>query len=276
MSFTTIGRNKVYASIEDLPENLKLVNGDRLLIQTDNGTALVDWENVKVPADHTEFGDTIDDIKSYIDEVKNYFDDYRLRLENLDDAVRDISNELCIDYTKYNIPEEGEGISAQEAEKWNPEPPEGIRINNIMTRLSILEGNELESTHKPDGENPYEHNEEDYIKIEDKSTPRIDKIENRLKALDGLEVDSETTETTETPIKERIKLLEDDVSNLKTSEGIKHSRVKTIIVEGGTDTITETKTLNLYLDDYFKKVDDIEIKLSALESTVVNISDILS
>jgi hypothetical protein len=67
MSFTAIGRNKVYASIEDLPENLKLVNGDRLLIQTDNGTALVDWENVKVTADHTNFGDTIDDLKSYID-----------------------------------------------------------------------------------------------------------------------------------------------------------------------------------------------------------------
>jgi hypothetical protein len=32
MSYTKIGRNKVYASIEDLPENLKLVDGDRILI----------------------------------------------------------------------------------------------------------------------------------------------------------------------------------------------------------------------------------------------------
>lgn len=57
MSYTAIGRKKVYASIEDLPENQKLVNGDRLLLQTEDGTALIDYENVKIDLQHTTFGD---------------------------------------------------------------------------------------------------------------------------------------------------------------------------------------------------------------------------
>jgi hypothetical protein len=66
MSYTKIGRNKVYASIEDLPENLKLVNGDRLLIQTDNGTALVDWENITISKDKTDFREELEDFENFV------------------------------------------------------------------------------------------------------------------------------------------------------------------------------------------------------------------
>jgi hypothetical protein len=56
MSYTSVGRKKVYASIEDLPENQKLVDGDRILIQTEDGTALVDYSNVKIDLNHCTFG----------------------------------------------------------------------------------------------------------------------------------------------------------------------------------------------------------------------------
>jgi hypothetical protein len=56
MSYTSVGRNKVYASIEDLPENQKLVDGDRILIQTEDGTALIDYSNIKIDLEHTTFG----------------------------------------------------------------------------------------------------------------------------------------------------------------------------------------------------------------------------
>lgn len=56
MSYTSIGKNKVYASINDLPENQKLVNGDRIIIQTEDGTALVDYENIKLDLNHVTFG----------------------------------------------------------------------------------------------------------------------------------------------------------------------------------------------------------------------------
>ena len=56
MSYTNIGKKKVYASINDLPENQKLVNGDRIIIQTEDGTALVDYENIKLDLNHVPFG----------------------------------------------------------------------------------------------------------------------------------------------------------------------------------------------------------------------------
>mgnify|MGYP003306090885 CR=1 FL=1 len=56
MSYTSVGKNKVYASINDLPENQKLVNGDRIIIQTEDGTALVDYENIKLDLNHVTFG----------------------------------------------------------------------------------------------------------------------------------------------------------------------------------------------------------------------------
>lgn len=59
MSYTSVGRNKVYTSIEDLPQNQKIVNGDRILIQTDEGTALVDYEDIKIDLGHTTFGTQI-------------------------------------------------------------------------------------------------------------------------------------------------------------------------------------------------------------------------
>lgn len=164
MSFTAIGRNKVYASIEDLPENLKLVNGDRLLIQTDNGTALVDWENVKVPADHTDFGDTIDDLKSYIDQTNSYFSNVTDRLDAFERAVEDFANEFETNPENYATPEALEGTDPAEVSYTAP-APQFNRIKNIIIRLDNLEGNSKEDTHKFDDKGLI-------------STPKATRIEN--------------------------------------------------------------------------------------------------
>lgn len=91
MSYTAIGRKKVYASIEDLPENQKLVNGDRLILQTEDGTALVDYENVKIDLQHTTFGDQIRDlvslssaIDSYIEQLHGEYKDINVWLSGLE------------------------------------------------------------------------------------------------------------------------------------------------------------------------------------------------
>lgn len=55
MAVTSVGKNRTYASIEDLPENQTLVDGDRILVQTDDGTALVDFANLKIDLAHTTF-----------------------------------------------------------------------------------------------------------------------------------------------------------------------------------------------------------------------------
>lgn len=81
MSYTAVGKNKVYASIEDLPENQKLVNGDRILIQTDDGTALVDYENIKIDLNHVTFGTQISQlvqftatVEEFVEQIQNDFE----------------------------------------------------------------------------------------------------------------------------------------------------------------------------------------------------------
>ena len=74
MSYTSVGRNKVYASIQDLPENQKLVNGDRILIQTDDGTALIDYANVKIDLAHTTFETQVTNLIQFTSTAQTYFD----------------------------------------------------------------------------------------------------------------------------------------------------------------------------------------------------------
>ena len=72
MSYTSIGKNKVYASINDLPENQKLVNGDRIIIQTEDGTALVDYENIKLDLNHVTFGTQISQLIEFTATVEQF------------------------------------------------------------------------------------------------------------------------------------------------------------------------------------------------------------
>ena len=74
MSYTTVGKNKVYTSIEDLPENQKMVNGDRILVQTEDGTALVDFANVKIDLAHVTFGTQVTKLIEFTSSVEQYIE----------------------------------------------------------------------------------------------------------------------------------------------------------------------------------------------------------
>ena len=74
MSYTAVGRNKVYASIEDLPQNQKIVNGDRILIQTEDGTALVDYANIKIDLEHVTFATQITNLVQFTSTVDAFVD----------------------------------------------------------------------------------------------------------------------------------------------------------------------------------------------------------
>ena len=75
MSYTTVGKNKVYTSIDDLPENQKLVDGDRILIQTEDGTALVDFSNVKIDLNHCTFGTQVSQLIEFTSNVEQYIEE---------------------------------------------------------------------------------------------------------------------------------------------------------------------------------------------------------
>lgn len=101
MSYTSVGRNKVYTSIEDLPENQKLVDGDRILIQTEDGTALVDYSNVKIDLNHCSFGTTISQlveftssVEQYIDEIDTSFNEIKEETASLKTKVQEIQEQM--------------------------------------------------------------------------------------------------------------------------------------------------------------------------------------
>lgn len=101
MSYTAVGRNKVYASIEDLPENQKLVDGDRILIQTEDGTSLVDYSNVKIDLNHCTFGTQISQlieftstVEQYIEEMDTSFNEIREETASLKIKVEEIKQQM--------------------------------------------------------------------------------------------------------------------------------------------------------------------------------------
>lgn len=101
MSYTAIGRNKVYASIEDLPENQKLVNGDRILIQTDDGTALVDYENIKIDLNHVTFGTQISQliqftatVEQFVEQIQNDFTSIQEETSNMKIAISELQDKM--------------------------------------------------------------------------------------------------------------------------------------------------------------------------------------
>ena len=90
MSYTAIGRKKVYASIEDLPENQKLVNGDRLLLQTEDGTALIDYENVKIDLQHTTFGDQFRNLMELSSTVESFASTLNTDIDDIKQDIKDL------------------------------------------------------------------------------------------------------------------------------------------------------------------------------------------
>lgn len=94
MSYTSVGRNKVYASIEDLPENQKLVDGDRILIQTDDGTALVDYANIKIDLNHCTFGTQISQLIEFTTSVEQYIDEINTEFETLKEETTNVKNSV--------------------------------------------------------------------------------------------------------------------------------------------------------------------------------------
>jgi len=72
MAITNVGKNRVYASIKDLPENQSIVDGDRIIIDTEEGTCLVDYSNIKIDLDHTTFGTQFSEMVNFTSTVNAF------------------------------------------------------------------------------------------------------------------------------------------------------------------------------------------------------------
>ena len=83
MSYSVVGNKKVYASIEDLPENQKIADGDRILIQTSDGTALVDYANIRINPAHTTFESTLTSLVEFTSTVQAFVSEVQSSVESL-------------------------------------------------------------------------------------------------------------------------------------------------------------------------------------------------
>lgn len=101
MAVTSVGKNRTYASIEDLPENQKLNDGDRILIQTDDGTALVDFSNVKIDLAHTTFETQITNLvdftstaTAFIEQIESDFASIQEEAVNLKNSITEMQEKI--------------------------------------------------------------------------------------------------------------------------------------------------------------------------------------
>ena len=83
MSYSVVGNKKVYASIEDLPENQKIADGDRILVQTSDGTALVDYANIRINPAHTTFETTLTSLVEFTSTVQAFVTEVQSSVESL-------------------------------------------------------------------------------------------------------------------------------------------------------------------------------------------------
>ena len=94
MSYTTVGKNKVYTSIDDLPENQKLVDGDRILIQTEDGTALVDFSNVKIDLNHCTFGTQVSQLIEFTSNVEQYIEEMDVNFNEIKEETSTLKSQM--------------------------------------------------------------------------------------------------------------------------------------------------------------------------------------
>ena len=104
MAITNVGNNRVYASIKDLPENQSIVDGDRIIIDTEEGTCLVDYSNFKIDLSHTTFGEQFSEmvnytatVNSFVTQMEDEFTAIQDETATLNSKVKDIEDMLdCV------------------------------------------------------------------------------------------------------------------------------------------------------------------------------------
>lgn len=74
MAVTNVGKNRVYASIKDLPENQSILDGDKIIVDTDTGTCLIDYSNFKIDLEHTTFGQQFYDVVDLATSSANFIE----------------------------------------------------------------------------------------------------------------------------------------------------------------------------------------------------------
>ena len=94
MAITNVGKNRVYASIKDLPENQSIVDGDRIIIDTEEGTCLVDYSNFKIDLEHTTFGEQFSEMVNYTGAVTSFMTQMETEFSTIQEETSNIKAKM--------------------------------------------------------------------------------------------------------------------------------------------------------------------------------------
>lgn len=90
MAVTNVGKNRVYASIKDLPENQSILDGDKIIVDTDTGTCLIDYSNFKIDLEHTTFGQQFYDVVDLATSSANFIEQVQEQFLTIQQDTQDI------------------------------------------------------------------------------------------------------------------------------------------------------------------------------------------
>ena len=82
-----INRDNVIYNVRELPEIFSVADGDLLIIETENGTNILDFENFVIGIDNTTFGSTLSTNTTDIAALSSSFDTLSSTLNNSVDAL---------------------------------------------------------------------------------------------------------------------------------------------------------------------------------------------
>ena len=95
-----INRDNVIYNVRELPEIFTVADGDLLIIETENGTNILDFENFVIGPDNTTFGSTLSTNTTDIAALSSSFDTLS---SSLDSSIAALSSSVITSNTKAMI-----------------------------------------------------------------------------------------------------------------------------------------------------------------------------
>jgi ABC-type phosphate/phosphonate transport system substrate-binding protein len=92
-----INRDNVIYNVRELPEIFSVADGDLLLVETENGTSILDFENFVISADNTTFGSTL---SSNTTDIATLSSSFNTLSSSVDTSIAALSSSVITSNTK--------------------------------------------------------------------------------------------------------------------------------------------------------------------------------
>ena len=90
MSYS-VKANKVYANINDLPQDYSIKNGDKLIVQRNDETYIIDYGDIKVDLEHVTFSETFTEMLNFTYTCNEFVNEINSEFEKISEEVSAIT-----------------------------------------------------------------------------------------------------------------------------------------------------------------------------------------